>query len=80
MRLPNVGMSSPGTTPRPTTRKPIGAVCSKCGVVKTTGTLSCCARGGDWFNNCGNVGDSKFDHTWAEGTKACDGKCITTWV
>ena len=49
----------------------IGKTCYKCGILKKSGKLSCCARGGDWFKNCGDVGGSNFDHTWVEGTQAC---------
>ena len=52
-------------------KAPQSPTCSKCGVVKRTGKLSCCAPGGDWLNNCGEEGDSKFDHTWVEGLQAC---------
>ena len=45
--------------------------CPKCGSMKKSGTLSCCARGGAWFNRCGDLGDSNFDHTWIEGIQAC---------
>ena len=45
--------------------------CSKCGITKKSGKRSCCARGGSWFNNCGDAGDMQFDHTWAEGIQAC---------
>ena len=51
--------------------------CDKCGATKQPGKRSCCARGGDWFNNCGNPGDTKFDHTWAEGIIACKSKLWT---
>ena len=44
--------------------------CAKC-VNSMTGKLSCCARGGAWFEKCGDVGDTQFDHTWAEGIRAC---------
>ena len=47
--------------------------CSKCGIVKQSGKLSCCARGGAWFKKCGDVGDSNFDHTWVDGIQACKG-------
>ena len=50
-----------------------GKECSKCGTIKRTGKLSCCTRGGAWFNNCGDPGDPKFDHTWLEGMQACTG-------
>ena len=53
--------------------------CPKCGYQKS-GKRSCCARGGDWFQNCGDVGDTKFDHTWAEGIKACEGLAGATSV
>ena len=46
--------------------------CSKCGTVKKTGKLSCCARGGTWFEKCGDTEDPKFEHTWAEGIQACN--------
>ena len=47
--------------------------CSKCRSTKKSGKLSCCARGGAWFKNCGDAGERKFDHTWAEGIQACKG-------
>ena len=59
-----------GTKPKPTT--PSG--CPKCGKLKKSGKRSCCAPGGAWFKNCGGSGDSKFDHTWAEGAHACAGE------
>ena len=46
-------------------------VCLRCSTNKA-GKRSCCARGGAWFKNCGDVGDKKFDHTWAEGIQACN--------
>ena len=45
--------------------------CPKCATSKKSAKLSCCARGGAWFKNCGNVGDAQFDHTWAEGVQVC---------
>ena len=45
--------------------------CPKCGAIKKSGKHSCCARGGAWFNNCGDIGDTKLDHTWAEGILTC---------
>ena len=45
--------------------------CDKCGVTKTSGKLSCCARGGAWFKNCGDAGDTHVDHTWVEGIHVC---------
>ena len=55
-----------------TTVTAIGPICFKCGTIKKSGKLSCCARGGSWFKNCGDAGDSKFEHTWAEGVRACN--------
>ena len=54
----------------------VGDLCPKCGAIKKSGERerSCCARGGAWFKNCGDVGDTKFDHTWAEGIQACKGR------
>ena len=47
--------------------------CPKCSEMKKSGKLSCCARGGAWFNKCGDADDTKFDHTWAQGIQACKG-------
>ena len=38
-----------------------------------SGKRSCCARGGAWFKNCGDASDTKFDHTWIEGVRVCEG-------
>ena len=51
--------------------------CAKCAAAKKSGKLSCCARGGAWFKKCGDIGDIKFDHTWAEGMQACTS---TSWI
>ena len=56
----------------PTTTKSTDTTCPKCGTLKKSGKVSCCAPGGAWFNKCGNDGDPKFDHTWSEGAKACE--------
>ena len=45
--------------------------CTKCGINKKSGRHSCCARGGAWFKNCGDAGDTHVDHTWTEGIEAC---------
>ena len=45
--------------------------CPKCGTTEKTGEHSCCARGGSWYNDCGDAGDTEFDHTWSEGIQAC---------
>ena len=33
--------------------------------------MSCCARGGSWFKNCGRAGNTRLHHTWYEGIQAC---------
>ena len=48
----------------------ISPACPKCATNKAS-KRSCCARGGAWFKNCGDSGNTKFDHTWAEGIQAC---------
>ena len=63
-------MSTSVITPGPMT-------CSKC-VTNKAGKSTCCARGGSWFQKCGGPGDSKFDHTWAEGIEAC--KCTMVYI
>ena len=45
--------------------------CAKCGTIKNSAKRSCCARGGSWFKNCGDVGDTHFAHTWIEGIESC---------
>ena len=42
-------------------------------MIKNSDKLSCCSRGATWFKNCGDLGDTKFDHTWADGIGACEG-------
>ena len=48
--------------------------CPKCAISEKNGKISCCARGGAWYSNCGNDGDTRFDHTWFEGVQACESK------
>ena len=50
---------------------PSSKVCPQCGTNKKTGKRTCCGHGGSWFNDCGDVGDSTFKHTWGEGAQAC---------
>ena len=47
--------------------------CPKCGTAKKSGKLSCCARGGAWFQKCGAAGDTHFEHSWTDGIQACNG-------
>ena len=54
--------------------------CPKCGSIKKSSKLSCCAHGGAWFKNCGDAGDRQFDHTWGEGIQACKGSSLKDWV
>ena len=49
----------------------ISSVCSKCGSIAKSGKMSCCARGGSWFKNCGGAGNTRLQHTWYEGIQAC---------
>ena len=52
----------------------ISLACPKCGIIKQSGKISCCGRGGSWFGKCGSVGDTNIDHTWHEGLQACKGR------
>ena len=54
--------------------------CAKCGAINKHGALSCCAPGGAWFKNCGDAGDTQFDHTWTEGIQACKGSATSDSV
>ena len=49
----------------------IRLLCPKCGIIKKSGRVSCCGRGGSWFGNCGAAGEEKLDHKWSEGFQAC---------
>ena len=57
-----------------TTTTSVSPACSECGIIRKSGKMSCCSRGGSWFGNCGSPGDAKFEHTWHEGIQACDGR------
>ena len=76
VRIPTPAVTTPAvTTPAVTTPSlppSVGPVCPKCGMFKTSGKLSCCARGGAWFDKCGENGDPSSHHTWAEGIEACN--------
>ena len=48
------------------------SVCPKCGSIEKSGKMSCCGHGGSWFENCGNTGNTKLDHTWYEGIQTCN--------
>ena len=71
---PMLSVATPPVTVKPST------TCAKCGKIKKSKKLSCCARGGAWYNKCGDEGDSKFDHTWLEGVQACKGKLTANWT
>ena len=58
-----LGFTMPTTTTTP--------LCPKCGVNKKSGLGNCCARGGSWFQKCGDEGDTNFEHTWGDGFDAC---------
>ena len=44
--------------------------CPKCGSTNT-GVPTCCGKGGSWQGKCGRNGDTRFEHTWGEGERAC---------
>ena len=54
--------------------------CPTCAKMKKSGKLSCCARGGAWFKNCGDTNEKDFDHTWAQGIQACNGFARSIFV
>ena len=47
------------------------SICPECGAMKNSYKLSCCARGGSWFRNCGSARHTNLAHTWQEGIWAC---------
>ena len=58
----------------------ISSVCPICGVIKRSGKMSCCGRGGSWFGKCGSAGSTKLDHTWYEGLQACKARAQSKTV
>ena len=76
MLSPHSPVDIPATTSLSAVSRTRG--CLKCGSGRKLGVLSCCARGGTWFKKCGDARDTEFDHTWAEGIKAC--KSFTTAI
>ena len=68
MTTSHIRISAATTT---TTTTTVGPSCPTCGAIVKSGKLSCCARGGSWFENCGATGNTKFEHTWYEGIQAC---------
>ena len=54
-----------------TTAIAVSAVCPRCGTIGKSDKMSCCGRGGSWFDNCGGAGNAKLHHTWYEGIQAC---------
>ena len=71
--MPTEALTTTGTalTTTSTSAPSSSTGCPRCGTTKKSGKRSCCARGGAWFKKCGDVGDSTFEHTWAEGIQAC---------
>ena len=74
----NVRISTEPTTPSVSSMRSSNG-CPKCATIKKSGKLSCCARGGAWFQKCGDAGDSNFDHTWVEGIQACKSTLLRDW-
>ena len=62
------------------TRTHTSSECLKCGSSQTFGKLSCCARGGSWFEHCGNAGNGLRSHTWYEGIEVCKARHFQTAV
>ena len=48
-------------------------ICTKCGIFKMSGRVSCCAPGGAWYKKCGGEGNTNVGHSWLEGVEACEG-------
>ena len=46
-------------------------ICPKCGTIAKSDKVSCCGRGGSWFETCGSGGNSNLAHTWSEGIRVC---------
>ena len=46
--------------------------CSTCGTFKQSGKVSCCARGGSWYQKCGVGSGPGSYHTWADGIRVCN--------
>ena len=58
-------------TPADTATTITVSVCPRCGIIGKSDKMSCCARGGSWFKNCGGAGNARLQHTWYDGIQAC---------
>ena len=69
--------TAPRTSSTAAVTRPSKSICPKCGTNAKSGKLSCCSPDGAWYKNCGNEeGDTRFDHTWLEGIRACERKFV----
>ena len=59
---------------------PTSPLCPECGTIQKSGKLSCCARGGSWFGNCGSGRTTQTGHSWYEGIQACTARQSQTVV
>ena len=58
------------STETASTIPPEKLICPKCGLTNG-GKVSCCAKGGEWYQNCGS-GEKKY--TWGQGIESCKSK------
>jgi len=58
----------------------VASGCLACGTIQKSGKLSCCARGGSWFGDCGATANAKVKHTWYEGIQVCKARQHKTAV
>ena len=56
---------------------PISGACPECGIIRKSGTISCCGDGGSWFGQCGGAGKAELHRTWHEGVRACKAQSLT---
>ena len=63
-----------------TTTTAISSACPSCGTIKKSGKLSCCARDGSWFGQCGVTANTKYHHSWYEGIQACKARQSITAI
>ena len=73
--LPIMHMPTPAVT-----TVSASSACPECGIIRKSGKMSCCSRGGSWFGKCESAGNAKLKHTWYEGIWACDGRQSRTAV
>ena len=71
LRLCHSSMCVCMSTETASTIPPKKLICPKCGVTNG-GKVSCCAKGGEWYQQCGAKSEKQY--TWGQGIESCKSK------